>query len=333
MNLIKIAEQVTRSLENLVVHPENCSRICSRLSTCEACETVCPVNGINIENGEISITNCTECGICTTACPTGALTWKSLATSHLPVQINQFIEQGELVLVHCQKYKPDHRSIHTIEVPCLAVLTSELWYLMLAAPERFNIYLPDSACTSCEVTHGENLRLAEIARAESWADSRRIRYLTTVAAPQKKENIDSRKRNWLTALFGTARAAPVSAIHQWASEVDVHKALQLKWMSPRRKLLRLISRQGVLGEVTMKLPIIHANCEFCTACSKLCPNKALRQEQQTISVDPFLCTECKLCVDICYHNAIELREIRAVTATSTERMIIAHRDGTVQHEL
>ncbi len=328
-----MAEKVASSFENLVVDPAKCARVCSPLSTCTACKDVCPEQAIEIDSNDIHFTSCIDCGICTTKCPTGALTWKSLTVNNLLAQVNKAIENGEEVLLHCVHHNPDNRYIQAIELPCLAMVTSEFWYIMLRSNGLFKIYLPESGCDRCTVKLGEQTRLEEIAQAEMWAGNQTISYLTKQPAKQSvEESLDQGRRNWLSAIFGSAKKMPATALYNWATEMESDRVVQSKWISPRRRALRYIVKREKPTELMMKLPIMNDACMYCLACSKLCPTKALEQKENRITIDPYLCTECRLCVDICFYKAVELESVNVLEATSTNRFQVGSREEQLSYK-
>ena len=55
------------------------------------------------------------------------------------------------------------------------------------------------------------------------------------------------------------------------------------------------------------ITISEAKCTGCTACSKVCPVQAISGERKKIhTIDPEICTRCRVCIDTCRFDAIEV---------------------------
>src|SRR5690606_37860141 len=77
------------------------------------------------------------------------------------------------------------------------------------------------------------------------------------------------------------------------------------FMKKRKLLLENIQNTTQLQKrLDVRLPSITSECNFCGACSLLCPTDALVQEtengQTTITLHPHQCVDCRLCEEICY---------------------------------
>ncbi len=328
MKIFKIAEIVSASFENIIINSNKCSRVSSVLSKCSACLDVCPVEGITVGEKEVEITSCIDCGLCVAKCPTGALTWKSVFSENLLHLIHKFIHQNEKFYLHCAYHKMEDSSVNTIEVPCFGMITSEMWTVLLNTNDQCKIYLPEKACDNCSVTTGENIFQESLAQAKAWLPDSKINWVRTVRKQVEQVEYDHNKRNWLSSILGSAKSTPKEAIHRWASKTDDETIVQSQWISSHRKELKYVARKmpHLFEKMTVQLPVINENCKFCEACSILCPNKALTQvASESILVDPYLCSECNLCYDICFFKGIELKEIDCVSAFEKEKFVAGNK--------
>ncbi|MBI5643584.1 MAG: 4Fe-4S binding protein [Deltaproteobacteria bacterium] len=126
---------------------------------CRLCVEACPIDGcLSFENTSIDVKKelCSGCGICTTVCPTGALTLEGLDDAVLLGRLSDGLEKKNL-FIGCHlgpgtenRDLPDPFSSESnfVNIPCLAVLKeSHLAALILSGVGR--IGLDCSRCSSC----------------------------------------------------------------------------------------------------------------------------------------------------------------------------------------
>ena len=51
--------------------------------------------------------------------------------------------------------------------------------------------------------------------------------------------------------------------------------------------------------------IITERCVKCGACEGICPNKAIKEEEEKFAIDFVKCVECGACIGICPNAAID----------------------------
>lgn len=185
----------------LVVISSQCLRCTKKKLDCSICSDFCPVGGIDTTyEGRPNITQkCLRCGACTTVCPANAL---SVATKPAR-QVSRWLLQSTLrssrMVIACERttallrlavrtddaaaaieglkiVKDARAKEQLVFVPCVAMLTKELWFSILneigvAKVEDVSVLLPHGQCSECPVNAKENIEdtfSEAIGVAEAW---------------------------------------------------------------------------------------------------------------------------------------------------------------------
>ncbi len=81
----------------------------------------------------------------------------------------------------------------------------------------------------------------------------------------------------------------------------------------RYKLFSFLkSGEDSLNLLNIRLPRFNNNCIFCGNCWELCPTGALEYKNKSIFLEPYLCTGCNLCRDLCSFGAVTMRKVKQV---------------------
>ncbi len=74
----------------------------------------------------------------------------------------------------------------------------------------------------------------------------------------------------------------------------------------------------------IRLPKINQNCVFCSNCWELCPTAALnyKEKEGKIILEPFLCTGCNMCKDICSFGAVRMYKAKKIKDISGKRILL-----------
>lgn len=330
VNILSIAEKVSGIFENLRIDESKCAKLKSGLSSCNRCIQSCPAEAIKItEKLEIN-SNCLQCGVCASKCPTGAIDWQDSAGNSLFERITQLSKKQETIYVQCSK-QSINSSVLSLQVPCLGMLSTELWMLMLTFETKFVLVHKMEDCHKCSFSNGKDCFSNELNIAEK-ALGKKLLILKSALVEEKcaeqHSEIDYSKRQWFDGVFGFIRKTPKKAIYSWTEDAidpsEKKKLDQISLMSPRKKVATYLIKSfpEIESKLSFKTPTFNERCEFCNACSLLCPNQAITQIEQNgkteIQVDPILCSECNLCQDICYFNACQLQGARETDPASSE---------------
>lgn len=102
------------------------------------------------------------------------------------------------------------------------------------------------------------------------------------------------------------------------------KKLNKLFFKKRFKLFNFIKHNpDCLALLDIKLPSINKNCVFCANCWEFCPTGALTRNNKNnaIILNPYLCTGCNLCKDICSFGAIKMNKPKNLNDISGEKIL------------
>jgi Fe-S-cluster-containing hydrogenase component 2 len=91
-----------------------------------------------------------------------------------------------------------------------------------------------------------------------------------------------------------------------------------RFLKENKELVRLLN---------IRLPKINENCVFCSNCWELCPTDALSFKENQISLEPFFCTGCGLCKDICSFGALRMYKAVNLKDISGEKLLLLNKDN------
>jgi ferredoxin len=198
---------------NIIALVSQCLRCAKTPTICTICAEFCPIGTIEVNQaGRPRITtSCIKCGACVGVCPTNALS----SSKKTLQQINRLALQASLRIDHlvigCERTAARLRiaalgseedaekdvptpeqevarealeligeataSEHIVEVPCLGMLTREIWFSILneigsSKLREVSVFLPPGQCAECPVNGGNDVedRFGEaITVAETWS--------------------------------------------------------------------------------------------------------------------------------------------------------------------
>ena len=91
----------------------------------------------------------------------------------------------------------------------------------------------------------------------------------------------------------------------------------------QKKIYRFLKyNEELLPLLNIRLPRLNGNCVFCSNCWELCPTGALMFKEKKILLEPFLCTGCNLCKDICSFGAVRMYKAKNLKDISGEKILL-----------
>jgi Fe-S-cluster-containing hydrogenase component 2 len=102
------------------------------------------------------------------------------------------------------------------------------------------------------------------------------------------------------------------------------KKLNKLFFKKRFKLFNFIKcNPECLDLLDIRLPSINRNCLLCANCWEFCPTGALtyNNETDTVMLDPYLCTGCKLCKDLCSFGAVKMVRPAGLRDVSSQKVL------------
>lgn len=339
MNLFNLSNILDKKISTLRIEPNLCAQTISPKSNCRGCMDVCPTDSITIKDRKIEIDeHCLECGLCSTVCPTNAILIQRPSVSQILEEVARKCKNEEQVYIHCEKQRADAPHSSTVKVPCLGALPMEAWITLLDKYENLSVF--HSSCNGCEIATGFDIWQKELHAAEEMT-GKNIGLTSIIQKKSKQAHYDTSRRE-LFSLFASELKSTNKLVvkevlgekkiasYQEKMQEDSIAKVQKEWnhvtesivekitkesvlpfMSKRKLLLEMVGKDIKLQERSdIRLPSISPECNFCGACSLLCPTDALVMEsvneQKTITLKPYKCVDCKLCEEICYSEFIKL---------------------------
>ena len=187
----------------IIALTSQCLRCTRKPTPCTICSDFCPVNAIETTlDGRPRITSgCIKCAACVGVCPANALGCSTRNIQQFNRQALQATLRVEHLAICCERTPALLRllsqtddpqaaidSLHLIRevqsrahlllVPCLAMITRELWFSVLNEIgtlqfEKLSVFLPPGQCAECPVNTKDNVEdlFGEaIVAAENWSN-------------------------------------------------------------------------------------------------------------------------------------------------------------------
>lgn len=283
-----------------------CLNIRSGRRLCQACEDICPVQGIKQTGKQVQITECISCGLCAVACPTGVL--DQLWNGFVRV-INVSYDRRPYIWLTCHQADPIKDAVR---LNCLGELTPELiFYLLHHGSDRVNILYQPELCQDCRYQNGQSNWIATLEKLDCIypPDTDCLQVYGDLPEPggEVELPLDYSRRGLLRSLTSEARQVMGDLLIKQSQEQAYHRFSQN--LSLRRKLFRYViayleaEKVELMEPGYLRHPEISEGCTFCGSCSTLCPSGAMRMEKSAtgfnMTVDPTACNMCGLCANIC----------------------------------
>jgi ferredoxin len=333
-------DQLAEVMDRLQPHPlavdsQLCTRKRHRHSICTRCVDTCPVGAIAWNEGlEIDWEVCIGCGICAAVCPTAALEAAQPSDDELLVQIQRAVDSQGWVAFACRQVQEDATSGGPcITVPCLGCLNEGLLVSAAAYGAR-SVWLVDGACEDCTESVGQAAARVVLARSNA--------LLEAFGAPDRAAfrpdlpDVPGARGGGNGSLQGVSRRGLIKALARETARVgEVTSEVAQKGQPPepavrvRRELPRELPSNRLLLLAALKhlgTPVVgilvgdesglfaqfqlEEGCTACQMCAFFCPTGALTGVvdggKVGLAFRASHCTNCGLCRDICYRDAVRL---------------------------
>ena len=299
----------------LRVDSARCLALQSTHSACSRCQEVCPAEAIRLTGQDVTLDEgaCLGCGLCLTACPTGALSYPALSWPDWIARAVGQSQEGHLSLSCAHA-----ASTAVMSLPCLGLLDDDL-LLALAAQGVRTLSLRSADCSTCPLSAGPLIE-GYLARAQSrWPGALEVTWQRGEdrTAPDLWASLEAMahppeaavgRRGFLALMARQAKAVlsePAPAAPSTPSLADSAA------LSPSRRTLLQTLGQG--GGPAFPRYTIGPACDDCqdaeALCARFCPSGALQRLRSGDFVgfvfQPELCLACDQCLDLCPQQAIE----------------------------
>ncbi len=321
------------------VLPNRCQPYLYRRSRCNLCVEVCPEECIGFRDSLVSIDEevCTSCGLCTTACPSGALRLKGFDDIALFEKIKEIIGDNERVVFLCSTDE-DLKGIRLekgtslIRLPCIGILKDAHLFGLLVGGVK-EVWLRSSCRYCSDESNGRKLiekmlgytnRLkelfdieGEVILSEDFPDvdkGKKAKVEDIVPAPHY-----SRRELFLAFRDKTERLKKI--IEEIDEEEEEIEFLPDEELPERRQLLIRLLKEDVKepvvqvfnrGDLPFKRLSIDRACTLCEICDLFCPTGALDRKEDDNGVRIVFtaqrCVDCFECETLCPEDAISTSE-------------------------
>ncbi|OPX54419.1 4Fe-4S dicluster domain-containing protein [Oceanospirillum multiglobuliferum] len=298
----------------LRVNHDLCAHSSRGLTGCTRCLDVCPADAIQSLNRQIEVDHylCHGAGGCSTACPTGALSFaipkSSMMLEYLQRLLKQYREQGgeQPVLVFHgadTEVNLEHWPAHLIPVE-LEEITSvgpELWLQAFCAGSEQVVLLTDAQTPDSLLTLlRKELKLAQsLLRAMGYAESalRLVEDQNALSAnPYAHDATNSIK---VPSLQNKVQLDPLAKRDLLLAAID-----HLYQYAPETIEQLPLPAFAPFGQISVEADA----CTLCFSCVAVCPTASLSttQTHPALNFTEANCVQCGLCQAACPEKAISL---------------------------
>ena len=327
MNFLSTAERLA-SIDHsvIVLNEDRCLHSKDKLSSCEACFAICPVEAIKVgKPPTLNSKQCQACLACLAVCPVGAYSADD-AVSVLLISAARL--ESKSVELLCSRHENPSAGISAditaIRIKgCLAGLGSGA-YITLSSMGVETIAVRLDSCRHCPWRPLQNVIFEQINQAKKllshWGKSESLHSITDLEDQYQRPYLDAdnphlSRRELFLIVAKQSRNAVARTVCDQSQGGDRRLG---------RDRLRINSAIDHLPEVDQQLDTIltggnHAvldvsqECTACRACVRVCPSNALDIEfnqQKThyrLKFSPQNCIGCEACVHVCAPGAITIR--------------------------
>ncbi|KUO49998.1 MAG: hypothetical protein APF76_05905 [Desulfitibacter sp. BRH_c19] len=309
------------SLSPLKVRSELCSKQITPRSSCSKCLEICPTKGISFANEQLIVDQCNYCGNCVFVCPNHVF---KLDEDFI---LNKVIKNQKLIIACPPMLKNINIANHEdiLKVNCLHQLYPELIIKMICIIEELVVLIDTDFCKKCQGYDIANLHssIKTFAPLINTNLSNKVSIITNpndLSLSKNKTNNpkeNANRREFFKTIVSNTKKAPQEVLSYTLENLDIQKSTESKTGSlekskPTKKKHILDLAKTVHFKPDTLLPYKHLaviDCNFCSACTKLCPTKALtiieEENSKKLMFQPQLCTECNICMDICFTGKIQ----------------------------
>lgn len=293
---------------------------------CTRCLDVCPADAIISHNQtpthdyiiQVQDALCHGAGSCTTACPTGALSFTSPQPVNRLTQLRQLLQGYQqaggtqpALLIHGEEAAPAVDELPDFVLPLAleeaAGVGSEIWFSLLCAGATYvAVQISEATPPSLQQLLQKEIKLAG-------------QLLTTLGHPASRISlIDANDRNQalleLNQQLTSWQNLPATDPFEWAGKRGTLNAAleRLYEQAESQEAPQPLSSGAPFGDVKLNADA----CTLCMSCVALCPTGALRGGNEEAPRLAFLeadCVQCGLCEAGCPEKVITL-EPRFVAA-------------------
>lgn len=269
-------------------------------TACSECYDACPHDAVRItDQVRIDPIDCSGCGLCVRACPSGAL------EASTPF--------AEGAAMRCSQVAGNTQSVQ-----CLAKLSAT--DMLRLAGSGGELTLGRGVCEGCKIGSAAVPEVVgrTVAAAEEIAAVQKRRLRVEVNETARLDSFTPGERLSRRRLLGGG----VRGVKQAASEAlaPLERILPAPEVEPRHadlptahgELLALLAAARLTDDtrVPYRLPRVDDGCIMCPLCTKACPTDAISRDLSgdvgVLKIDPQRCVGCEACLPACPVNVMSM---------------------------
>ncbi len=359
-------ERATSVVRALGMDPKLCLRVANSESTCSKCMDICPGHAIRIPKEtetkikttdpedsdkdtetktgpKITVSKgfCMDCGLCAEVCPTSSL----IVLDPTPRRLRHLVKLAQSaaggtahhIYLTCIETGLAKDSPSVVEIPCLGMLSKDVWLSLMLDFPNLAVYLPGDYCPRCKARVAEDLMVDEILSAQDVAEHE----LTLVEHRRELDFTDNRgelPKADTDDIFSDITSGFTDIVHDFTHADKEEGMTDDERGNTNMRKMRIRMRkeitaaegettpgfkgaEGLTGIITvprvtlfdaiMRFPEIAgridldgvavdaSKCEDVDALVKACPLGAMHKEEDgSITVKPLVCVACGLCKEM-----------------------------------
>lgn len=299
-----------RKADHLTIISANCINQISPLANCSICQQLCPAQSLIFTEQHWQAVDCTLCGLCVSACPTGTFQIDYPALLSLP--------KNEPLQICCTQNTLAPQE--ALRLNCLQQLSPLTILELLYRYSHITLYLTPELCQQClHQWYALGLR-QQLAQYQISSEKLQIIVQEVQPAQAPKNNTrralfhdlfqhtEDQSKKMLTHGLETLAANPLFIQDETQEAVIFPNRLPLYAFYAKKEL-----RVHSADTLPFRDLSCHA-CNFCGACTRLCPTQALtiteingddKIPKKDLLFHPELCIGCNLCQQICMQHKLQ----------------------------
>lgn len=299
-------QTIWQKANQLSIYSANCLNNISPFAQCSSCRDICPQQALHWQDGHWQAANCNLCGLCTLVCPTQVFQIDQ-------PQLLQYEKNQPLQLCCSQNMTAPEQALR---INCLQQLTPLTILHLLYQHGKLTLYVSSEDCQQCAHRWYPQGLIQQLEQYAVPADKLQIIIQTDKPEPAVPE--ENQRREFLRDLLHRTENQSKKAMVRTAESIAAtFSSQEMQTAAPavfpaRLPLYALYVKKQLPAQPEQTLPFrqLQCNaCNFCGACTHLCPTQALELQEQgsekQLLYHPELCINCNLCQQVCMQHGFQ----------------------------
>lgn len=296
-----ITQNLTGYVTNKIInesHPiidsSRCINCRQKKISCKICEASCHVDALK-DIKKPNFNACDDCGICSAACPSGAIVSSFISTQRMLNLLDDYRQNLTLGCNYCD-------DTTSLSMPCLAAYNFE--FLAVLILRGTNISFRKGNCAACDLQPQMMLFTRTLGNLQDFLGNK---LYSKALSSQIISNEIMDRRQAMRDMFKKSGRNVISLLPDKLKD-NIDGDFFKKLLLSQVLLIREDNEDSV--KVNWTSPVFNNKCTACQICTRLCPNVALRtikDKNNNFYMLHFswLCRGCGVCRAVCVYGGIE----------------------------